>query len=153
MRDGDQMSAFFFLTEEDEVERTWRHGHDSELAEPGPHPRPALLLLAGHLSIFLSASAVSGGDNTDRPRGRGPARGCAEGARRRSALLPSCPAGRTFAARPPLSLLPFPWLVSFPGACSFAVSICRSLYGAWIPFVALDCHSLRLSTLKTNCCL
>lgn len=103
MRDGDQMSAclFFFLTEGDEVERTWRRGHASELAEPGPHPRPALLLLAGRLSIFLSASAVSGGDNTDRPRGRGPARGCAEGARRRSALLPSCPAGRTFAARPP----------------------------------------------------
>lgn len=135
------------------MERTWRRGHASELAEPGPHPRPALLLLAGCLSIFLSASAVSGGDNTDRPRGRGPARGCVEGAPETRGALAVMPCWSHLCSSPPLSLLPFPWLVSFPGACSFAVSICRSLYGAWIPFVALDCHSLRLSTLKTNCCL
>lgn len=74
------------------MERTWRRGHASELAEPGPHPRPALLLLAGRLSFFLSASAVSEGDNTTVPAvggQRGGARKAPGDARRscRHALL------------------------------------------------------------------
>lgn len=97
------------------MERTWRRGHASELAEPGPHPRPALLLLAGRLSIFLSASAVSGGDNTDRPRGRGPARGCAEGAPETLGALAVMPCWSHLCSSPPRACFLFLGSFPFPG--------------------------------------